>query len=99
MARTLAPLSPYGDASTEQCVAAFKQRLGGRPADAAQTRAMLYYCQDVNACNTGLGYGFNPTYPRQGGAAVTHYTGPEFVVRNRSLASAGAVLTPLPTIP
>ena len=71
----------------------------GRPADAAQTRAMLYYCQDVNACNTGLGYGFNPTYPRQGGAAVTHYTGPEFVVRNRSLASAGAVLTPLPTIP
>ena len=99
MARTLAPYSPYGSATTEQCVAAFKQRLGGRPADAAQTRAMLYYCQDVNACNTGLGYGFNPAYPRVGGVAAGHYTGPEFVLRNRSLASAGAVLTPLPTIP
>ncbi|MGD9508296.1 MAG: hypothetical protein AB7I59_05720 [Geminicoccaceae bacterium] len=99
MARTLAPYSPYGDATTEECVAAFEQRLGGRPADAAQTRAMLYYCQDVNACNTGLGYGFNPAYPRQGGTAASHYTGPEFVVQNRSLASAGAVLTPLPTIP
>jgi len=99
MARTLAPHSPYGDATTEQCVAAFKQRLGGRPADAAQTRAMLYYCQDVNACNTGLGYGFNPAYPYTGGIATMHYTGPEFVLRNRSLASAGAVLAPLPTIP
>ena len=99
MARTLAPFSPYGDSTTEQCVDAFKRRLGGRPADAAETRAMLYYCQDVNACNTGVGYGFNPTFPRAGGPAVTHFTGPEFVLLNRSRSSIGAVLTRLPTIP
>ena len=42
MAQTLAPFSPYGDSTTAQCVNAFKRRLGGRPADAAETRAMLY---------------------------------------------------------
>ncbi len=99
MARTLAPFSPYGDSTTEQCVNAFKQRLGGRPADAAETRAMLYYCEDVNACNSGMGYGFNPTFPRAGGPAVTHFTGPEFVLLNQSRSSVGAVLTRLPTIP
>ncbi len=99
MARTLAPYSPYGDATTERCVAAFKARLGGKPANPAQTRAMLYYCQDVNACNTGLGYGFNPAFPNPGGTAASHYTGPEFVLLNRTLGSVGAVLTPMPAIP
>lgn len=67
MARVLAPLSPYGGSTTGQCVEAFKQRLGGKVADAAETRAMLYYCQDVNACNTGNGYGYNPRFPSAGG--------------------------------
>ena len=99
MAQTLAPFSPYGDSTTAQCVDAFKRRLGGRPANAAETRAMLYYCEDVNACNTGLGYGFNPTFPRAGGSAASYFTGPEFVLLNRSRSSVGAVLTRLPTIP
>ena len=60
---------------------------------------MLYYCEDVNACNSGMGYGFNPTFPRAGGPAVTHFTGPEFVLLNQSRSSVGAVLTRLPTIP
>jgi hypothetical protein len=99
MAQTLAPFSPYGDSTTAQCVAAFKDQLGGRPADAAETRALLYYCQDVNACNTGMGYGFNPTFPSAGGPVTSHFTGPEFVLLNKSRNSVGAVLTPLPTIP
>lgn len=99
MARALAPLSPYGGSTTKQCVDEFKQRLGGRPADAAETRAMLYYCQDVNACNTGLGYGYNPRFPAAGGPPATHFTGPEFVLNNQPRSKVGAVLTRLPTIP
>lgn len=99
MARVLAPLSPYGGSTTGQCVEAFKQRLGGRVADAAETRAMLYYCQDVNACNTGNGYGYNPRFPSAGGPPAAHFTGPEFVLLNQPRSKVGAVLTRLATIP
>lgn len=99
MARVLAPLSPYGGSTTGQCVEAFKQHLHGRVADAAEVRAMLYYCQDVNACNTGLGYGYNPRFPAAGGPPAAHFTGPEFVLLNQPRSKVGAVLARLPTIP
>lgn len=98
MAQVLAPLSPYGGSTTGQCVEAFKQRLNGRATDAAELRAMLYYCQDVNACNTGLGYGYNPRFPTAGGPPAAHFTGPEFALLNQPLGKVGAVLTRLPTI-
>lgn len=81
-----------GSGSTENCVDAFKTYFTslGRPADAAEARALLRYCQDVNPCNSGLGLGFNPAYPTAGGVEIAHFTGREFVVRNRALRDLGA---------
>jgi hypothetical protein len=81
-----------GAGSTKNCVDAFKAYLTslGRPADAAEARALLRYCQDVNPCNSGSGLGFNPAYPTAGGLEITHFTGREFVVRNRTLRDFGA---------
>jgi hypothetical protein len=101
MADLLQNYSPYGsppDNTTARCVGAYNQLLAGRQPDAAEARAMLVYCQDVNPCNTGLGYGYNPAVPTTAGPPATHFTGPEFVLLNRELSSIGAVGTNLPEI-
>jgi hypothetical protein len=90
-----------GTGSTEMCVSAFKGYLAGEgnPADVAQTRAMLRYCQDVNPCNTGVGLGFNPAWGMAYGKILTHFTGREFVLLNQPLKDLGAAsigLTPIP---
>ena len=86
-----------GTGSTENCVDAFKIYLAsiGRSADAAEARALLRYCQDANPCNSGLGLGFNPAYPKLGGVESAHFTGREFIVRNRALRDLGAVFVGL----
>jgi hypothetical protein len=106
-ATKLKDYSPYlPTRTTGQCVEAFKSYLGGRPPDAAEARAMLFYCEDVNPCNSGVGFGFNPAWPPVGpgadGDPMTHYTGREFVLRNQSLDSLGAEqirLSPPPPAP
>ena len=67
----------------------------GRPVNAAETRALLRYCQDVNPCNSGLGLGFNPAYPPGGGTLLEHFTGREYVLFNQSLKELGAALIAL----
>ena len=99
-AGALMPSSPIVNkfGSTVACVSAFKKYLNGRPANVAETRAMLRYCEDVNPCNSGRGLGFNPAW-MAGGEVLTHFTGREFVLLNRSLKSLGATgvsLTPIP---
>jgi hypothetical protein len=89
-ATKLKDYSPYlPTKTTDQCVDAFKSYLGGRPADAAEARAMLLYCEDVSPCNSGVGIGFNPAWtpvaPGADGNPMTHYTGRELVLRNQSL--------------
>lgn len=81
-----------GTGSTAACVTAFKRYLLdlGRAGNAAEARAMLRYCEDVNPCNSGLGFGFNPAYPGPGGKTLEHFTGPEYVLRNQPLNSVGA---------
>ena len=76
----------------EFAITAFKRHLldQGRPGNAAEARALLRYCEDVNPCNSGLGFGFNPTFPSVGGKALEHFTGPEYVLRNQPLNSVGA---------
>lgn len=106
-ATKLKDYSPYlPTKTTDQCVDAFKSYLGGRPPDAGEARAMLFYCEDVSPCNSGVGIGFNPAWPPVGpgadGNPITHYTGREFVLRNRSLDSLGAEqirLSPPPPAP
>jgi hypothetical protein len=98
VANALKPHSPIdGMGSTDSCVSAFRAYLSslGRVADAAEARALLRYCQDANPCNSGVGIGFNPAYPMAGGPEIAHFTGREFVVRNRSLGEVGAVLLAL----
>ncbi len=101
MANLLQHYSPYGNPpnnTTARCVEAYTDQLAGREPDPAEARAMLVYCQDVNPCNTGVGYGYNPAVPSPGGPPATHFTGPEFVLLNQQLSSIGAVATPLPVI-
>ena len=90
--------SPYGEGNTTAgCVAEFKSYLAGRAPTAPEMRAMLRYCEDVNPCNSGEGYGFNPAFPDREAALLDHFTGPEFVMRNQTLSSLGAAkiaLTP-----
>jgi hypothetical protein len=87
-----------GTGSTADCVNAFKTYASGlgRPVNAAETRALLRYCQDVNPCNSGLGLGFNPAYPPGGGTLAEHFTGREYVLINESLKKLGAALIALP---
>jgi hypothetical protein len=87
-----------GTGSTADCVNAFKTYASGlgRPVNAAETRALLRYCQDVNPCNSGLGLGFNPAYPPGGGTLREHFTGREYVLINKSLKKLGAALIGLP---
>jgi hypothetical protein len=94
-ATKLKDYSPYlPTKTTDQCIDAFKSYLGDRPPDTAEARAMLFYCEDVSPCNSGVGLGFNPAWPPVGPGAdanpVSHYTGREFVLRNQSLDSLGA---------
>ncbi len=99
-AKAIRDSSPIGgkggkSGTTAECVAAFKTYLDDgtqRPADVAETRAMLRYCQDVNPCNSGRGFGFNPAWNASKGSSdvASHFTGREFVLRNRSLDSVGA---------
>jgi len=103
-ATRLKDFSPYlPTKTTDQCVAAFKSYLGGRPPDAAEARAMLLYCEDVSPCNSGVGLGFNPAWPPAGPAAdgnpMTHYTGREFALRNQTLVGLGAEQIRLPPPP
>jgi hypothetical protein len=101
MASLLQNYSPYGNPpnnTTARCIGAYKTQLAGRQPDAAEARAMLNYCQDVNPCNTGAGYGYNPAFPSSSGPPAVHFTGPEFVLINRTLSSIGAVPVTLPAI-
>jgi hypothetical protein len=101
MAARLKSFSPYDDlvdSTTQCCVSAFKNQLAGREPDPAETRALLFYCQDVNPCNTFLGYGYNPEFPSAGGSPAAHFTGPEFVLHNQKLDTLDAVAVPLPVI-
>jgi hypothetical protein len=92
--------SPYVEGNTTaSCVAEFKSYLAGRDPTAAETRAMLRYCEDVNPCNSGLGYGFNPAFPNRTAGLLEHFTGPEFVLRNQSLNGLGAAKIALTTPP
>jgi hypothetical protein len=79
-------------------VNAFKTYMSGlgRPVNAAETRALLRYCQVVNPCNSGLGLGFNPAHPPTGGTLAEHFTGREYVLVNESLKKLGAALIELP---
>ncbi len=98
-ANVLMTQSPIeGTGSTADCANAFKTYVSGlgRPVNAAETRAMLRYCQDVNPCNSGLGLGFNPAYPPGGGTLAEHFTGREYVLINASLKKLGAALIGLP---
>jgi hypothetical protein len=90
-----------GTGSTAECADAFKSYLAstGQPADTAEARAMLRYCQDVNPCNTGRGLGFNPAWGPASGPVLGHFTGREFVLRNQSLDSLGAARIPLAEVP
>jgi hypothetical protein len=86
-----------GTGSTADCANAFKTYMSslGRPVNAAETRALLRYCQDVNPCNSGLGLGFNPAYPPSGGTLAEHFTGREYVLINEPLRELGAALIAL----
>ncbi len=90
-----------GTGSTAACANAFNIYIGElrRPANAAETRALLRYCQDVNPCNSGLGLGFNPAYPPGGGTLAEHFTGREYVLRNKSLRELGAAFIGLQPVP
>src|SRR5262249_17253948 len=92
------PESDRGNGSTADCANAFKTYVSsfGRPVNAAETRALLPYCQDVNPCNSGLGLGFNPAYPSGGGTLAEHLTGREYVLINESLKELGAAPIGLP---
>jgi hypothetical protein len=92
--REFLPYNPLPRGTTDNCVHAFKKYLArkGAPATPAEARAMLLYCQDVNPCNSGLGLGFNPSYPgaaapdsAAGEALLGHFTGREFVFLNQTL--------------
>jgi hypothetical protein len=101
MAARLKSFSPYGDSidnTTQGCVGAFKNQLAGREPDPAETRALLFYCQDVNPCNTFLGRGYNPGFPPAGEPPTDHFTGREFVLHNQKLVTLDAVAVPLPVI-
>ena len=110
-AKAIRDSSPIGgkggkSGTTAECVAAFKSYIDDgtqRPADAAEARAMLRYCQDVNPCNSGRGFGFNPSWNASKGSSdvASHFTGREFVLRNRSLDSVDAskILLSSPTPP
>ncbi len=90
-----------GTGSTADCVNAFHTYINqlGRPTSAAETRALLRYCQDVNPCNSGLGLGFNPAYPTGGGTLAEHFTGREYVLINNSLKELGAAFIGLQPVP
>lgn len=90
-----------GTGSTSACVSAFKTYIAGlgRPANAAEARALLRYCQDVNPCNSGLGLGFNPAYPEGGGTLAAHFTGREYVLSNKPLRELSAAFIALPPVP
>jgi|GEM_PF-6689822 len=105
--RSFLPYNPSPNATTRNCVQAFKNYVTrkGAPATPAEVRAMLLYCQDVNPCNSGLGLGFNPSYPgaatprpgQLGEPLLAHFTGREFVFLNQTLdrlQSAKISLTP-----
>jgi hypothetical protein len=97
-ANALISQSPIeGTGSTTDCANAFKTYIGtlGRSTNAAEVRAMLRYCQDVNPCNSGQGLGFNPAYPPGGGTLTQHFTGREYVLLNKSLQDLGAAFIAL----
>jgi hypothetical protein len=80
--------------STAACVASFGDYVAGRNATASEYRAMLNRCQDVNPCNTFLGFGYSQDYadylatlPGQHYAYSNSFTGAEFVVRNIDMRS------------
>jgi hypothetical protein len=101
-ANVLVNKSPIeGTGSTADCANAFNTYLNqlGRPTNAAETRALLRYCQDVNPCNSGLGLGFNPAYPPGGGTLAEHFTGREYVLINKSLKELGAAFIGLQPVP
>jgi len=83
--------------STADCANAFKTYVSslGRPVNAAETRALLRYCQDVNSCSSGLGLGFNPAYPPRDGTLVEHFSRREYVLINEPLRELGAALIAL----
>jgi len=95
-AKALKKSSPIENTGTTvECVAAFKSYINDgtqRPADVGEARAMLRYCEDVNPCNSGRGFGFNPSWNASKGSSdvASHFTGREFVLRNQSLDSIGA---------
>ncbi len=86
----LMPLDPYKTGgSTAACIASFNDYVMGRDATASEYRAMLNRCQDVNPCNTFLGFGYSRDYadylaglPGQHYAYGNSFTGPEFIVPN-----------------
>jgi len=84
------PYNSSPDATTRYCADAFKKYVGDRVATPAEARALLVYCQDVNPCNSGLGLGFNPSYPGPGGALLQHFTGREYVFLNRTVETLKA---------
>lgn len=84
------PYNPSPNATTRNCADAFKKYVGDRRATPAEARALLVYCQDVNPCNSGLGLGFNPSYPSTGGALLQHFTGREYVFLNRTVEALKA---------
>jgi hypothetical protein len=91
----LMPLDPYQKGgSTAACVASFNDYLTGRNPTASEYRAMLNRCQDVNPCNTFLGFGYSRDYaayiatlPKQHYAYSNSFTGTEFVVPNIDMRS------------
>ncbi len=84
------PYNPSPKATTRNCADAFKKYVGDRAATPAEARALLVYCQDVNPCNSGLGLGFNPSYPGPGGALLQHFTGREYVFLNQTVEALKA---------
>lgn len=90
------PYNPSPNATTRNCVDAFKRYVGGRAATPAEARALLVYCQDVNPCNSGLGLGFNPSYPGPYGVLLQHFTGREYVFLNQPVEALKAAKIALP---
>jgi hypothetical protein len=91
----LMPLDPYQKGgNTAACVASFNDYLTGRNPTASEYRAMLNRCQDVNPCNTFLGFGYSQDYadylaalPGRHYDYSNSFTGSEFVVPNIDIRS------------
>lgn len=105
----LAEYNPYlitqtNQTNTASCAKAFNTYLNGRNPTAPEYRAMINICQDVNPCNTFLGFGFNPSYTDdQKNIYSVRFTGTEYIVPNinkqNMIKANKATFIKLPSVP